>query len=173
MFQKLSKLSWLFVSERKQIALMADEKPTVRISHRLFATSRSEMRIRVKIEHTAMYVNDLEKAREFFVTYFEARSNNGYHNEKTGLKTYFLTFEDGPRLELMTRPGMSDKKKELMGTGYVHLAFSTGSREKVDLLTKRLKEDGYEVLSGPRNTGDGYYESCVLGIEGNQIEITV
>lgn len=36
-----------------------------------------------------------------------------------------------------------------------------------------MQEDGYEVVSGPRTTGDGYYESCIIGIEGNQIEITV
>ena len=55
----------------------------------------------------------------------------------------------------------------------MHLAFSVGRREKVDQLTERLKSDGYKVLSGPRVTGDGYYESCVAGPEENQIEITV
>lgn len=57
--------------------------------------------------------------------------------------------------------------------GYAHIAFSVGSAAAVDALTKRLREDGYEVISGPRTTGDGYYESCIVGIEGNQIEITV
>ena len=47
-----------------------------------------------------------------------------------------------------------------------------GSREAVDELTCRLGSDGYEVLSGPRTTGDGYYESCILGPENNLIEIT-
>lgn len=126
----------------------------------------------MRIDHIAMYVNDLEKAKDFFITYFEAKANDGYHNKKTGLRTYFLNFEDGSRLEIMHRPGMSDEERTLMHTGYVHLAFSTGSREKVDLLTKKLEEDGFKVLSGPRITGDGYYESCILGIEGNQIEIT-
>lgn len=54
-----------------------------------------------------------------------------------------------------------------------HIAFSVGSKEKVDLLTEKLKAAGYDVISGPRTTGDGYYESCIIGIEGNQIEITV
>lgn len=54
-----------------------------------------------------------------------------------------------------------------------HIAFSVGSKEKVDALTERLKIDGFNVVSGPRTTGDGYYESCILGIENNQIEITV
>ena len=73
----------------------------------------------------------------------------------------------------MKKPGMSDNEKELVRTGYVHIAFNVGSKEKVDQLTEQLKMDGYEVISGPRTTGDGYYESCIIGIEGNQIEITV
>lgn len=73
----------------------------------------------------------------------------------------------------MKKPQMTDDIKELARTGYIHMAFSVGSRENVAKLTQQLKEDGYEVLSGPRTTGDGYYESCIIGIEGNQIEITV
>lgn len=125
------------------------------------------------IEHIAMYVNDLEKTKKFFVTYFDAQSNDGYHNKTTDFRSYFLTFSDGARLEIMNHPDMQDMKKELRRTGLVHIAFSVGSKEKVDELTARLKEDGYEVISGPRTTGDGYYESCVVAIEGNQIEITV
>ncbi len=126
----------------------------------------------MRIEHVAMYVNSLKEARDFFVRYFGAVSNEGYHNKKTDFRSYFLTFEDGARLELMNRPGMEDPEKAGARTGYIHLAFSAGSREAVDALTNRLRADGYEVLSGPRVTGDGYYESCVLGPEGNQIEIT-
>ena len=127
----------------------------------------------MKIEHIAMYVNDLEAARDFFLRYFDACSNNLYHNPRTGFQSYFLTFSDGARLEIMTRPGMDDPEKTAARTGFIHLAFSVGSREAVDSLTARLKADGYEVLSGPRTTGDGYYESCVLAVEGNQVEITV
>lgn len=127
----------------------------------------------MKIEHIAMYVNDLEAAREFFVKYFGAEPNDGYHNPKTEFRSYFLSFEDGARLELMNKPQMEDHEKALAQTGYIHIAFSVGSKEKVDALTQRLKESGYEVISGPRTTGDGYYESCMVGIEGNQIEITI
>ena len=127
----------------------------------------------MKIEHIAMYVNDLESAKEFFIKYFDATSNDGYHNKTTDFRSYFLTFDDGARLEIMTRPNMVDDNKDLQRTGFIHLAFSVGSKEKVDALTARLKADGYEVVSGPRTTGDGYYESCVVGIEGNQVEITV
>lgn len=127
----------------------------------------------MKIEHIAMYVNDLEKARDFFVKYFGASTNDGYHNQKTDFKSYFLTFDDGARLEIMNKPVMEDSYKTLNRTGFIHIAFSVGSKEKVDELTEQLKIDGYEVISGPRTTGDGYYESCIICIEDNQIEITV
>ena len=127
----------------------------------------------MRIEHIAMYVNDLEAAREFFIKYLDAKSNDGYHNKNTDFRSYFLSFDDGARLEIMNKPGMSDDAKELARTGYVHLAFSLGSKDKVDQLTERLKADGYEIVSGPRTTGDGYYESCIIAIEGNQIELTV
>lgn len=127
----------------------------------------------MQIEHVAMYVNDLEKARDFFIKYFEAKSNQGYQNPKTGFQSYFLTFEEGARIELMKKPNMEDMEKTEARTGFIHIAISVGTKDQVDRLTQRLKEDGYEVLSGPRTTGDGCYESCIAGIEGNQIEITV
>lgn len=127
----------------------------------------------MKIEHIAMYVNHLTEARDFFVKYFGAVSNEEYHNRSTDFRSYFLTFDDGARLEIMNKPQMDDSEKTAARTGFIHIALSVGSRENVDKITKRLKEDGYEVLSGPRITGDGYYESCVVGVEGNQIEITV
>lgn len=126
----------------------------------------------MRIEHIAMYVNELEKARDFFVKYFNATSNAGYHNKNTDFRSYFLSFDDGARLELMKKPIMEDSKKALTRTGYIHIAFSLGSKAAVDELTERMKNDGYDVISGPRTTGDGYYESCIIGIEGNQIEIT-
>lgn len=127
----------------------------------------------MKIDHIAMYVNNIENARDFFVKYLGATSNDGYHNKTTDFRSYFLSFDEGARIEVMNRPGMEDAEKELARTGYIHIAFNVGSKEKVDELTARLKMDGYEVISGPRTTGDGYYESCIIAIEGNQIEITV
>lgn len=127
----------------------------------------------MKIEHIAMYVNDLEAAKDFFVNYFGAVSNSGYHNQTTNFKSYFLTFDDGARLEIMNKPDLIDMEKPLLRTGYVHIAFSVGSKEKVDELSRKLEQDGYELISVPRTTGDGYYESCILGLEGNQIEITI
>lgn len=127
----------------------------------------------MKIEHIALYVNDLKTAREFFVTYLGGTSNEGYHNRTTDFRSYFISFDDGARLELMNKPSLSDPEKSLNRTGYIHIAFSVGSRERVDALTQELRTAGYEVVSGPRTTGDGYYESCVVVIEGHQIELTV
>ena len=127
----------------------------------------------MKIEHIAMYVTDLEAVREFFVKYFGAKSNNGYHNLKTNFRSYFLSFDDGARLEIMNRPQMVDSVKDISRTGYIHIAFSLGSSEKIDQLTAKLQSDGYEIISAPRTTGDGYYESCIVDLEGNQIELTV
>ena len=127
----------------------------------------------MRIEHVALYVSDLESTKKFFMKYFRTKSNDGYHNQKTGFCSYFLTFEDGARIEIMNLPEMADLPKKIVRTGYSHIAFSVGSIEKVDELTAELKADGYEVISGPRTTGDGYYESCIVAIEGNQIEVTV
>ncbi len=127
----------------------------------------------IKIEHIAMYVNDLDGGRKFFEKYFGAKSSEKYHNTKTNFQSYFLSFESGAKLEIMTRPDITDEDKSLQRTGYIHLAFSVGSRKNVDVLTSRLQSDSYEIISGPRITGDGYYESCVAGFENNLIEITV
>ena len=125
------------------------------------------------IEHVALYVRDLEAARDFFLRYLNASSNQLYHNPKTGFSSYFLSFDGGARLELMSKPDVEDQSLALARMGYIHVAFNLGSAEKVDELTARLQADGYPVVSGPRTTGDGYYESCIVAIEGNQIELTV
>lgn len=125
------------------------------------------------IEHIAMYVIELEKTKDFFIKFFGAKVNDGYYNKKTNFHSYFLTFDCGSRLEIMNKPDVIDERKQLAKTGYIHIAFSVGSKEAVDRLTKEIMADGYDVISGPRTTGDGYYESCIVGIEGNQIEITV
>lgn len=123
-----------------------------------------------RIDHTALYVTDLEQARRFFMTYFGAVSNEGYHNPTTGLRTYFLGFDDGSRLEIMTRPGVDTARRDGQ-LGWAHVAINVGSREAVDTLARRLLDDGYRVINGPRVTGDGYYEAVVLDEAGNEIEL--
>lgn len=127
----------------------------------------------MRIEHVALYARDLYAARDFFVTYLGATAGEEYHNPRTGFRSFFLSFEDGARLEVMSKDGIEEADPAIERRGYTHLAFSVGSAEAVDALTARLAADGYEVVSGPRTTGDGYYESCVLGLEGLRVEITV
>lgn len=111
--------------------------------------------------------------RQFFIDYFNASSNGQYHNPRTGLKTYILSFpEGGSRLEIMQRPDTIDTDPSKPNIGYIHLSFAAGSKDAVDAKTKQLSDSGYSVTSGPRTTGDGYYESCIIGPEGIQIEIT-
>ena len=127
----------------------------------------------MRIDHTALFCKDLEQMRQFFIDYFDARSNEQYHNPRTGLRTYILSFTEGStRLELMQRPDVQDADPSQPAIGYIHLSFAVGSKKGVDLLTRRLAANGYTVTSGPRTTGDGYYESCILGPEGIQIELT-
>lgn len=84
-----------------------------------------------------------------------------------------MTFDDGSRLELMNKAEMYDAPKTLNRTGFIHIAFSVGNKEKVDELTAKLQADGFEIIGDPRTTGDGYYKSCIVDVEGNQIELTV
>ena len=123
------------------------------------------------IEHVALWVADLERARDFFQRYFGATSNDEYVNAK-GFHSYFLTFDGGARLEIMYDGTQTENVLDRVHDGWGHVAFSVGGNDAVDELTARLVADGYRCVSGPRTTGDGYYESCILDAEGNRIEIT-
>jgi lactoylglutathione lyase len=125
------------------------------------------------IEHIAIWTHQLEALKTFYETYFGARANQKYTNPKTHFESYFLTFDTRPRLELMQRPDINGTQTSEQSVGYAHLAFSVGSREEVDQLTYRLGEDGYQVVSQPRTTGDGYYESVILDPDRNRVEISV
>jgi lactoylglutathione lyase len=129
----------------------------------------------MKIEHIAIWVTDLEQSKKFFEKYFTAVANSKYHNKSTSFESYFLSFGDGCRLELMQRPDVteSDKDYKSQKLGIVHFAISVGTKEKVDEVTNLLRQDGYKIVGEPRTTGDGYYESVVLDPENNIIEITI
>ncbi|AZA92395.1 Predicted dioxygenase of extradiol dioxygenase family [Chryseobacterium nakagawai] len=127
----------------------------------------------MKIEHIAIWVKDLEKARTFYQKYFGAVSNEKYNNPIKNFESYFLSFENGSRLEIMTRPDLIENENsyESQHFGVIHFAFSVGSKEKVNELTETLRKEGYTVAGEPRTTGDGYYESVILDPENNIIEI--
>jgi lactoylglutathione lyase len=128
----------------------------------------------MKIEHVAIYTKDLEGLRAFYTKYFQATSNDLYVNSKKGFRSYFLSFSDGARLELMQMESIPDSLNDPIAqfTGIIHLAFSLGSRSAVDRMSEQLREDGFRILDGPRQTGDGYYECAFLDPDGNRIEIT-
>jgi len=128
----------------------------------------------MKIEHIALWTKNLESMKQFYVDYFDGLAEAKYHNKETDFESYFISFSAGARLEIMQMANViSSDKKDGLYSGYVHIAFSVGSKEKVNQLTERLRVDGYTIASEPRATGDGYYESCVLDLDGNQVEITV
>lgn len=127
----------------------------------------------MKIEHLAIWVSDLEIMRNFYEKYLEASSGALYKNPKTNFSSYFLSFGEGARLELMLRPDIPSLLSKSEHLGLIHFAISVGTESEVVALTERLRSDGFDVVGEPRTTGDGYYESIVLDPEGNRIEITV
>lgn len=127
----------------------------------------------MKIEHVAVWVNDMEKMKSFYTRYFHATAGDKYINPVKKFESYFLSFEDGCRLELMHAPGVKDRDQQQPHIGIAHLAISVGSKENVNQMTEQLRHDGVVIAGEPRTTGDGYYESVVLDPEGNRIEITV
>jgi lactoylglutathione lyase len=129
----------------------------------------------IRIEHVAFWTEDLDRLVAFYSTYFGATPGATYTNPAKGFESRFLSFEGGARLEVM-RSSMLEPVKHIRGAqrmGLTHLAVSVGSTQRVDELAKRLRQDGFEVVDGPRHTGDGYYECVVLDPDGNRIEITV
>ena len=128
----------------------------------------------MRIDHIALYCIDLEAMREFWMAHFGCTSNEQYHNPRTGLRTYILSFPDGgARLEIMQRPEVTAPLTDIHRAGFIHMSVAVGSKNSVDRKTQELQDAGYECISGPRTTGDGYYESCIVGPEGILIEITV
>lgn len=127
----------------------------------------------MKIEHIAIWVKDLELIKEFYTKYFNMLCSDKYTNPAKQFSSYFLSLKDGARIEIMHRPDITFPiDNNGISVGFAHLAFSTGNREKVDQLTKKLRLAGYTIAGEPRVTGDGYYESVILDPEGNHIEIT-
>jgi len=127
--------------------------------------------MKISIEHIAIYTSDLERSKAFYQKYFNAESNEKYQN-KSGFSSYFLTFSSGARLEIMSHTELVTREALDKVSGISHIAFSVGSRNAVLALTERLVSGGYALLSPPRETGDGYFESCVADPDGNRIEIT-
>ncbi len=130
----------------------------------------------MKISHLAILTSDLEGLRNFYCTYFKAKSNKMYVNPVKQFSSYFLTFENGEcSIELMNKPTIGSNTDRQKGdkSGLAHFAFSVGSKKSVDELTEQLRASGIEILGEPRLTGDGFYESVIADPDGNIVEITI
>ncbi len=130
----------------------------------------------MRIAHVAIWTADLDRLVAFYTRYVGAVPGPKYINARRRFESYFLTFDDGARLELMRIPTLSarpDARNGFEPEGLAHLAISTGSESRVDELTDQLRRDGHPIVSEPRRTGDGYYESIALDPDGNRIEITI
>jgi lactoylglutathione lyase len=127
----------------------------------------------MRIEHVAIWTQDLDRCKRFYATYFGTAAGPNYTNPAKGFESCFLSFQDGARLEAMTTTSLSlvEIAPGAQRLGLTPLAISVGSECLVDELTQRLRNDGVPVVDGPRRTGDGYYESVVLDPDGNRIEI--
>lgn len=125
----------------------------------------------MQIEHMAIWTHDLERMKAFYIRHFNMTASAVYHNPQKRFYSCFLTFNHGVRLEIMKKEGIPEGISSET-TGYAHMAFAVGSQKEVDALTTRLENAGVRVISKPRLTGDGYYESVILDCDGNEIELT-
>ena len=128
------------------------------------------------LEHVAIWTNDLERLKDYYVKFYGGRAGNKYKNGSTGFESYFLSFESGARLEIMQKPGISENLNDIVNAqhlGIIHLAFGVKSMKEVDDKSGELVVHGYTILRGPRKTGDGYYEFETLDPDGNRLEVVV
>lgn len=127
------------------------------------------------LEHVAIWTNQLEVLKDFYIKHFGGQPNDKYTNVKKKFQSYFLTFDSGARLELMTKPDIPDNKNDRVQKqhqGIIHLAFGVETMDEVDAKAEELKAAGFPILSGPRITGDGYYEFETLDPDNNRLEVT-
>lgn len=127
------------------------------------------------IRHAALWVRDLPASKDFYVRWFGAKAGTDYHNPMKGFTSSFLTWDKGGALELMHSLGGTDEtdKRPVGSPGWAHLALGVQSEERVRTLTEEMRATGVKIVSEPRWTGDGYFESVVLDPEGNRVEITI
>ena len=125
----------------------------------------------MKIAHMALWTQDLEQQARFWVSFFDGKTNEKYRSKTNpGFESYFVKIGEEIAIELMTKPGLIGQQSDNNRCGWVHLAISVGGNENVDAIALQAQEQGI-LVSGPRTTGDGYYEAVIKDPDGNLIEI--
>jgi lactoylglutathione lyase len=127
------------------------------------------------IDHVAIWTNKLEDLKNFYIKYFNGLANEKYTNREKHFESYFVTFDSGTRIELMQMPGIPENQNDAAGKQYqglIHLSFGVDSMKEVSDKALELESGGFKILSGPRRTGDGYYEFETLDPDNNRIEIS-
>ena len=124
----------------------------------------------MKLHHIAIWTFRLEELKEFYVRFLGGKSNEKYVNPKKGFESYFISFGEGPSLELMSRPDVQNTVVEENRVGLTHLAFTFPGQEEVLRFTEEMRSEGYTIAGEPRTSGDGYFESVILDPDGNRIE---
>jgi lactoylglutathione lyase len=129
----------------------------------------------MNIDHIAIWTDQIEKLKDFYVRYFDGTVNKKYLNNETKFESYFVSFGSGSRIELMQKPGIPENLNdpvEKQYIGIIHLSFGVDSMEKVNDKSAELSRAGYKILQGPRKTGDGYWEFETLDPDNNRIEVS-
>ena len=127
----------------------------------------------MKLHHIAIWTFRLEELKEFYVRFLGGKSNEKYVNPKKGFESYFISFGEGPSLELMSRPDVQNTVVEENRVGLTHLAFTFPGQEEVLRFTEEMRSEGYTIAGEPRTSGDGYFESVILDPDGNRIELSL
>jgi lactoylglutathione lyase len=127
----------------------------------------------MNVHHIAIWTSDLARLKDFYTTYFDCKALSKYRNESKNFESFFLRFGNDTQVELMQMPDIPENLNDSVRQyrGLIHFAISVGDQQEVIALTHKLKTDGFIIVSEPRTTGDGYFESCVLDPDGNRIEI--
>lgn len=127
------------------------------------------------LEHIAIWTDNLEVLKDYYIKYFNGKHNDKYTNEQRQFHSYFISFSSGARLEIMSMPNIPENTNDRViaqHKGIIHLAFGVDTKEEVDQKAKQLQAAGFKILSGPRKTGDGYYEFETLDPDNNRLEVT-
>ncbi|TFE42248.1 glyoxalase/bleomycin resistance/extradiol dioxygenase family protein [Paraburkholderia dipogonis] len=127
----------------------------------------------MKITHVALWTNDLDRASDFYRDMFGAEIGETYKSERTqGFSSRFARLPEGPAIEIMHLPRLAPHSVDGPRAGWAHIAISLGTEDAVIALARRMESDG-ALVSGPRWTGDGYFEAVVSDPDGNFVEVTI